>query len=168
MKKEVKNTTLVITDPCYIKNSFTATMYIDEPTIYGDWSCFCYIGDKEKATEISKEWNDVYSKFFHDYNFGGLSETEKEKIYEEYKEKKKEFKEKNTYGEFCSDSGNVAVYDYSTLDEKDKDWIKTHEWCACIIPDYSGEFEYVVETDDDGYKSAHIVGDNFFTSQSSF
>ena len=38
---KVKNITLVITDPCYIKNSYSATRYINESTIYGDWSCMC-------------------------------------------------------------------------------------------------------------------------------
>ena len=52
---KVKNITLVITDPCYIKNSGRATKYIDRNTIYGDWSCMCYKGDSEEAKKKSKE-----------------------------------------------------------------------------------------------------------------
>ena len=46
---KVEGITLVITDPCYIRNSDNATKYIDESTIYGDWSCMCYKGSKEEA-----------------------------------------------------------------------------------------------------------------------
>lgn len=160
----VKNTTLVITDPCYIKNSLFSTRYINERTIYGDWSCMCYKGDKEEAKKKSKEWDEFYLDFFHKYNFSDLNDEEKEKLREDFKNKKEEFINKNCYGEFCADSGRVAVYDYNTLSEEDQKWIKEHPWCACIIPDYTGEFHYVVEGDN----SAHIVGDTFYTTQSGF
>lgn len=163
----VKNITLVITDPCYIKNSGSATKYIDRDTIYGDWSCMCYKGDKEEAKKKSKEWDEYYFNLFKAYNFTGLDEAEKKKLYDEFSAKKKEFIKANCYGEFCADSGQVAVYDYNTLNEKDQNWVKEHDWCACIIPDYSGEFSYVVEGEGDN-RSAHIVGDGFFTAQSGF
>ena len=127
---KVEGITLVITDPCYIKKSPGVTKYLDRSTIYGDWSCMCYKGDKEEA-------------------------------------KKKAFIEANCYGEFCADSGQVAVFDYATLSETDKEWIKEHDWCACIVPDYTGEFEYVIEGVGDN-RSAHIVGDGFYTTQSGF
>ena len=124
---KVKNITLVITDPCYIKKSFfSVTRYID-----------------------------------------GLNEEEKKKLYKDYKNKKKEFIDINCYGEFCADSGRVAVYDYSTLSEEDQKWIDEHPWCACVIPDYTGEFHYVIEGDGDN-RSAHIIGDGFYTAQSGF
>lgn len=163
---KVKNITLVITDPCYIKKSlFSVTKYIDERTIYGDWSCMCYKGDKEEAKKKSKEWDKFYFDFFHKYNFSGLNEEEKKKLREDFKIKKKEFIDKNCYGEFCADSGRVAVYDYNTLSEEDQKWVNEQPWCACIIPDYTGEFHYVVEGEGDN-RSAHIVGDTFYTTQS--
>ena len=163
---KVKNITLVITDPCYIKKSlFSVTKYIDERTIYGDWSCMCYKGDKEEAKKKSKEWDKFYFDFFHKYNFSGLNEEEKKKLREDFKNKKKEFIDKNCYGEFCADSGRVAVYDYNTLSEEDQKWVNEQPWCACIIPDYTGEFHYVIEGEGDN-RSAHIVGDTFYTTQS--
>lgn len=164
---KVKNITLVITDPCYMKNSYSATRYIKESTIYGDWSCMCYKGSKEEAKQKSKEWDEFYFDFFHKYNFSGLEKEEKEKLYEEFKNKKEQFISENCYGEFCADGGQVAVYDYNTLVEKDQNWIKEHPWCACVIPNYTGEFEYVIEGEGQ-HRSAHIVGDTFYTTQSGF
>lgn len=164
---KVKNITLVITDPCYIKNSYSATRYINESTIYGDWSCMCYKGNKDEVKKKTKEWDKFYSDFFYKYNFSGLNKEEKKKLYEDYKNKKKEFIDINCYGEFCADSGQVAVYDYSTLSEEDQKWINKHPWCACIIPDYTGEFHYMVEKDGE-HRSAHIIGDTFYTAQSGF
>lgn len=163
---KVKGITLVITDPCYIKKSlFSVTKYIDEGTIYGDWSCMCYKGDKEEAKKKSKEWDKFYFDYFQKYNFSGLNEEEKKKLREDFKIKKKEFIDKNCYGEFCADSGRVAVYDYNTLSEEDQKWVNEQPWCACIIPNYTGEFHYVVEGEGDN-RSAHIVGDGFYTTQS--
>lgn len=162
---KVENVTLVITDPCYIKHTSTARAFIIESTIYGDWSCMCYKGDSEEAKKKSKEWDTYYFNFFNTYNFGGLNEEEKKNLFKEFDETKKAFIEANCYGEFCADGGRVAVYDYDKLNEKDQDWIKEHDWCACIIPNYTGEFEYVVE-EEDGNRSAHIVGDGFYTTQS--
>lgn len=159
---KVKNTTLVITDPCYIKESWSGNAYINKTTIYGDWSCMCYKCDEEEAREKANKWDEYYFGFFHKYNFSGLGEDEKKKAYEEFAKRKKEWIEENCFGEFCADSGRVAVYDYDTLKEKDKEWIKEHPWCACIIPNYTGSFEYVVDKDD----NAHIVGDGFYTTQS--
>lgn len=162
---KVKNITLVITDPCYIKNSGRVTKYIDRNTIYGDWSCMCYKGDSEEAKKKSKEWDKYYFNYFKTYNFGGLNKEEKKNLYKEFAEKKKAFIKANCYGEFCADSGRVAVFDYATLSETDKEWIKEHDWCACLVPDYTGEFAYVIEGEG-GNRSAHIVGDGFYTTQS--
>ena len=159
---KVEGITLVITDPCYIRNSDNATKYIDECRIYGDWSCMCYKCDKEEAKEKSKEWDEYYFNFFNTYNITGSK-----KLYNEYSAKKKEFIKANCYGEFCADSGQVAVFDYATLSETDKEWIKQHDWCACVIPDYTGEFHYAIE-DEGNNCSAHIVGDGFYTTQSGF
>ena len=59
---KVKNITLVITDPCYIKNSYSATRYINESTIYGDWSRMCYKGHKNEVKKKIKEWDKFYFK----------------------------------------------------------------------------------------------------------
>lgn len=161
---KVKNITLVITDPCYIKHS-VGTKFIDENTIYGDWSCMCYKCNAEEAKKKASEWDKIYFEFFRRYNSidnsTELNKAERKKLHEEFIKVKKKFIEDNCYGEFCADSGRVAVYDYNKLSEKDQNWILEHSWCACVIPDYTGEFNYVVEN-----KSAHIVGDSFYTTQS--
>ena len=161
MKIEVKNTNLLITDPCYIRGH--TKKYLDESTIYGDWSCMCYrSGNVEEVTKKANEWSKYYFDFFHKYNFETISKDEKQKIWEDFKSKKDEFIEENCFGEFCADSGQVAVFDYNTLTEKDKEWVNSHPWCACVVPNYSGTFEYVL--DENG--NAHIVGDTFYTMQS--
>jgi hypothetical protein len=71
---KVKNRTLVITDPCYVKNTFGARAFINASTIYGDWSCMCYKCDKEEAMEKSKEWDKQYFEFFNAYNFSDLND----------------------------------------------------------------------------------------------
>jgi len=67
---KVENKTLAIRDPCYVATK-GATCYINESTIYGDWSCMCYKCDKEQAKEKSKEWDKIYFGFFNEYNFDG-------------------------------------------------------------------------------------------------
>ena len=81
---KVEGITLVITDPCYIKKSPSVTKYLDRSTIYGDWSCMCYKGDKEEAKKKSKEWDNYYFNFFNTYNFGDLNKEEK-KLYRDKK-----------------------------------------------------------------------------------
>ena len=165
---KVTNSTIVITDPCYIKHS--GTPQISKRTLYGDWSCFCYKGTKEVAKEIARQWDERYLKFFHEYNFTGKTKEEKTALYEEFSKDKAAFKQEHTYGEFCADSGMVAVFEWQFLSEEDKQWVKDHPRCACVIENYSGDIEYIVEEEPaesgDTYKSAHIVGDNFYTSQS--
>lgn len=167
---QVTNMTLVITDPCYIKNNFHAHPLINEGTIYGDWSCFCYKGKKEECKQFIDEWDEFYFDFFHKYNFTGKTEEEKKVLAEEFKQKQEEFVKEHTFGQFCADSGRVAVYDYRQLTEENKKWVAEHPWCACLVPDYTGEVKYVVEREIDengkAHESAHIVGDNFYTSQS--
>ena len=79
---KVEGITLVITDPCYIKKSPGVTKYFDRSTIYGDWSCMCYKGDKEEAKKKSKEWDNYYFNFFNTYNFGDLNKEEKKALIE--------------------------------------------------------------------------------------
>lgn len=165
---KVTNSTIVITDPCYIKHS--GSPQINKSTLYGDWSCFCYKGTKEEVKELIRQWDEQYFKFFHEYNFTGKTEEEKKALYEEFEKAKTAFKQEHTYGEFCADSGMVAVYEWCFLTEEDKQWVKDHPWCACVIENYTGDIEYVVEseTDENGktHETAHIVGHNFYTSQS--
>ena len=69
--------TIVITDPCYLDNRadkldlweasdygenlsvFGCSQWISEGTIYGDWSCTTYKGDKEKLSEFFKKANET-------------------------------------------------------------------------------------------------------------
>lgn len=155
---QVKNMTLVITDPDYLSGGKSL---INKSTIYGDWSCMCYKGSKEEVKKKSHEWDEKYFGFFDKYN-SQTSKEGKDKVEQEYQQLKKKWLEDYCYGEFCADSGRVAVFDYDSLSENSKQWAKEHPWCACIIPDYTGNVEYVVEEDN----SAHIVGDTFYTTQS--
>ena len=159
----INKETLVITDPCYVKGP--ARPFINESTIYGDWSCMAYKTSREEAIRLSKEWDEYYNKFFHEYNFTGLSDEKKEECYAEFKKHKDEWIEKYCYGEFCADSGRVAVYTLTEIENNSPEfveWAKEHPWCVTFVPDYSGSVEYIVGDN----KDVHIVGENLYTSQS--
>lgn len=73
----------------------------------------------------------------------------------------------NPIGEFCADTGMVAVF---LLDEVLKynpnftKWMEEHSWCVTLIKDFDGDVEYFVDNND----NAHIIGKgniNFFTTQ---
>ena len=174
----VENKTIIITDPCYIsdgecedwKNDYEP--YIVKNTLYGDWSCRVYKGNKEDIENIINGWDTFYGDWWKRWNFEVLTEEEKEKLRKELNEKEAEYKKKYSYGSFCADAGMVAVYDASKIPAEKLEWCKSHYWCACFIENYTGPIKYVVEeeVDEDGhkYKAAHIVGDGFYSSQSGF
>ena len=166
----INHETLIITDPCYVKSGNNFAI-IKESTIYGDWSCMVYKGTKEEVKNLIEQWDEYYFDFFKKYNFSGLEDTEQKKLYSEFKEKKKQWLEEHCYGEFCADSGQVAVYKMSVIEKRCPEflkWAEEHPWCVCFVPDYSGSVSYIVEETESGEKTAHIVGDNFYSTQSGF
>ena len=154
---------IVITDPCYVKHP-NGTILPATSTIYGDWSCMVYPGELGKNNDF-KDWDDVYFSFFKKYNWGGLTKEEKDAEYKKFDEFHKNWVKEHTLGEFCADSGQVAVYDFDQLDKTDQDWLTEHYWCAAIIRDFNGTIETHVEND-----ALHIIGVSdtkpFFTTQS--
>ena len=177
--------TIIITDPCYIIKDedwdrcdcggnvkcLGFENCICEDTIYGDWTCFTYKGSEPNA-EIIRSWDDLYFKFFKEYNSKECRDNpeKRRKLHDNFIRNKSDFLNKYCYGEFCADTGQVAVFN---LDEVRKynpdidDWIASHKWCATIISDFDGEVEYQI--DDNG--DAHIVGIgniDFYTTQSGF
>ena len=186
----VENKNLLITDPIYLNEfldgtNVEVTPIIRETTIYGDWSCMVYKGtDVEAMREKSKEWNKIYFDYFNkvsvlnNKNVLGEYDDEIQSLLTEFEEKKKEWIDKYCFGEFSADSGTVAVY---TMEDIEKAlvgskleklfnefyiWYSSEDNCyACLIPNYTGEVEYVVEGEGDE-ETAHIKGDNFYTFQS--
>jgi hypothetical protein len=151
--------TIVITDPCYLESRPPLKR---RDTIYGDWSCMVYKGDRKENT-LPEEWDEKYFAFFSSYN-SGLTEKEKEKKYKEFMAFKDKWLEDNCLGEFCADGGEVAVFDWDSLSQTDKDWCKSHPWCAAIIKDFTGHVDFEVEDD-----CVFVVGKgnfNFFSIQS--
>jgi len=175
---EVKDKTIVITDPCYVSDAeceewkYRYSPYIVKDTKYGDWSCYVYKGTKEEIEKVKEEWNDFYIPWWNKWNFQDLTDEEKEQLDKEFEQKTKEYKDNYTYGSFCADAGMVAVYDAANLPKDVIENLKEHYWCACFIENYTGPIKYVVEehVDEDGekYVSAHIVGDGFYSAQSGF
>ncbi len=152
---------IVITDPCYIKESGRPMM--ERNTIYGDWSCMVYSG-KLNENKNPEEWDETYFKFFNEYNFSGKTQEEKEAMQKEFKEKKDKWLKEKTLGEFCADAGMVAVFKWDWLSERDQKWIMEHPWCAAVIPDVVGDVDIVVVDD-----SVHVVCEGetpFFSTQS--
>ena len=164
MKKRIKGT-VIITDPCYVKG--TSWHLMKRNTIYGDWSCMVYPGTIEGNTK-PLEWDKKYFEFFNEYNFSGKSKEEKKELCAKHNDFKKKWLEENgILGEFCADSGEVAVYD--SLDDKDYEWCEKHPWCATIIKDFDGEVEIVERNDEAGHKTVHVIGTGnkpFFSVQS--
>lgn len=68
-----------------------------------------------------------------------------------YECKKGKFPKNGTkpFGSFCADSGEVCVEDIRNCPKKSKilDWVKSHEWCATVIPNFKGTVEYKIRTD---------------------
>lgn len=158
---------LVITDPCYT-HDYNPRKEICRGTIYGDWSCHTFKGTREEVQDKIKEWQDYYAKAWHDVNFE-LQGEEKETKRAEMKAKREEL-EKDTYGQFCADSGQVCVFimddDNYPFVPKFKKWAKEHPWCLTIIPDFEGTVEELVIDDE-----LHLVGKGnkpFFTAQTGF
>ena len=154
--------TIIITDPCYIiRNDYTndnddwvkceygqnmetlgISHYICEDTIYGDWSCTVF-----QTTE------NPY------YNLEALEDAYDSDEYVKIDCPK--------LGQFCADSGMVAVFNLDEVRKYNSDideWIASHNWCVTIITDFDGEVNYCVDRQD----GAHILGIgniNFFTVQ---
>ena len=182
--------TIVITDPCYLNSDIPESStserwwdmvqygdnleatginhYICESTLYGDWSCNTYKGTFEEIKQACKTWDKYYFTFFEKYNNPNLSVEEKNKLYEEYKQYKKQFNTEHTLGSFCADAGMVCVVyleDVLKFNPNFKQWANTHTWCVTIIEDFNGNIEYEIDENNE----AHIVGIgniNFYTSQS--
>lgn len=177
------NSTIIITDPCYIVKDndwdkcgdhmerLGLTNYICEDTIYGDWTCFTYKGS-EPNEETINNWNDIYLKFFYDCNSQEYRDNpgKRKELYDNFIKNKQDFLGKYCYGEFCADAGMVGVFDLDEVRKYNPDideWIASHKWCVTVIPDFDGEVEYQI--DDNG--DAHIVGTgniDFYTTQSGF
>lgn len=175
---EVVNKTIIITDPCYISDGECEDWkddyapYIVKNTIYGDWSCSVYKGSKEEVEDIIEAWDQFYIPWWEAINRKDLTSEEKDVLEEKYQKKSAEYKEKYLIGNFCADAGMVAVYDADKIPAEKLQWCKEHDWCACFIENYTGPIKYVTEEHiaEDGhkYKTAHIVGNCFYTSQSGF
>lgn len=162
--RKIKNTTLVITDPCYIKGGICL---MERNTIYGDWSCMVFHGNVEEDSGIVDELSKLYFDFFKDYNFTEKTTEEKEEMYNEWKDRKEKWMSDNgVLGEFCADGGMVGIFDWEYMCDKDKEWCKSHPWCATIIENWSGEIDIKVING-----SVHVVGYGdkpFFSAQTGF
>lgn len=68
-----------------------------------------------------------------------------------YECKKGKFPKNGTkpFGSFCADAGLVCVEDIRNCSKKSEilDWVKSHKWCATIIPNFKGTVEYKIRTD---------------------
>lgn len=153
--------TIVITDPCYLQ----AHPLKQRNTIYGDWSCMVYPGDLESNT-LYDEWDRYYFKSFRDCNDKKVWKTEenRKKMCEELRAYKKKWLENYCLGEFCADAGEVGIFKYDYLTDKDKEFCKTHPWCACIIENFDGDVDFL-EKD----RAVYVIGKgnkDFFSVQS--
>ena len=151
---------MVITDPCYLRE---AKPLMEDSTIYGDWSCMVYPGKLEEST-LPDEWRKYYIEFNRKRK---ILPNEKELFIEEWRKLKEEGLKNNTLGEFCADSGRVAVFDYAKLPEKYKLWIESHHWCATIIENFTGNIKFY----DSDRDTRHVIGEGdkpFFSVQSGF
>ena len=160
----VINTILVITDPCYLEHS---SSLMKRSTIYGDWSCMVYKGNRKDNT-LYEQWNETYFKFFYEYNSKPLinNPEDRKKRLEEFKAFKEKWLKEHCLGEFCADAGAVGVFSWNTMDPKDREWCKEHPWCAAIIEDFTGDVEFEVEDE-----TVYVVGKgnfDFFSTQSGF
>lgn len=158
---ELTNATIVITDPCYLRESHPS---MEKSTIYGDWSCMVYPGKLEES-ELPNKWIEHYLSFLKKRN-NAKTEEEKTAIREEWVKFKEGWK-KNILGEFCADSGQVGVFEWNRLSERDRQWVTDHPWCATVIEDFTGTVTFY----DSDKETRHVIGEGnkpFFSVQSGF
>ncbi len=190
---------IIITDPCYIiraehhgtkpltKDDWSACDYgqnmgalgihnfLTANTEYGDWSCTT-IKEAEGSEELIARLNEMYVKFFSDYNNIKVYKTE---------EHRKEMLEAHTaeydkivedsglvLGHFCADAGLVSVF---LLEEvlkynPDFDYHLNKPWTTTLIKDFDGDVE-ITHRGDGEEPEVSVVGKgniNFYTSQTGF
>lgn len=140
---------------------------ISEPTIYGDWSCTTWSTPRNDLEVQIKELNDLY-----DRRWGILKKYGKHSdLYNLYDKQCTEATANIlSLGNFCADSGMVAVFLLEEVLIYNPDfskWIEEHPWCVTVIHDFDGDVQYYIDENND----AHIIGRgniNFFTSQTGF
>ena len=148
---------ILITDPCYIidkskendwdESDYGQNMealginnYFTESTLCGDWSCDVF--------KIAENPYDIIDKFAEASENGDDYDIDVEHL-----------------GEFGADSGLVSVFDLNEVRKYNPnidEWVKAHNWCATIIPNFDGEVSYYVDKEG----MAHVLGVgniNFFT-----
>ena len=153
---------IVITDPCYMKDSLPE---MQRSTLYGDWSCMVYPGKKEENQDY-KEWDEVYLRFWNDYNDTELPEAGRKNLAEDFRKFKDKWVNEKILGQFSADAGQVGIFLWSKLAEEDKKWAVEHPWCVAVVKDFTGNVNFVVEG-----RQVYVVGDGdkpFFSVQSGF
>lgn len=159
--------------------------YLTSSTEYGDWSCTT-IKDDEKSKELVGKMNEHYLKFFHEYNFTGKTNEEKEKLSEQFQKERAEFNTSDlVLGHFCADAGLVSVF---LLEEvlkynPDFDYHLNNLHTTTLIKDFDGDIEIthrktngVSEELDEEYTEESdyeisVIGKgnvNFYTTQTGF
>ena len=178
--------TIVITDPCYLRHDslnsyeyweksgygedlsvFGCSQWISESTIYGDWSCTTYKGDKEKLSEFFKKANEIQEPLWGDFNSDEELAEVRDAVYEKLNKLEESYGGLAELGEFCADAGMVCVVyldEVLKINPTFKQWAEEHTWCVTVIEDFDGDVRYIVDDNDE----AHIVGEgniNFYTTQ---
>ena len=178
--------TIVITDPCYLRHDslnsyeyweksgygedlsvFGCSQWISEDTLYGDWSCTTYKGDKEKLSEFFKKANEIQEPLWRDFSSDEELAEVRDAVYEKLNKLEESYGGLTELGKFCADSGMVCVVYLDEVLKANptfKQWAEEHTWCVTIIEDFDGDVRYIVDDNDE----AHIVGEgniNFYTTQ---
>ena len=178
--------TIVITDPCYLRHDslnsyeyweksgygedlsvFGCSQWISEGTIYGDWSCTTYKGNKEKLSEFFKKANEIREPLWKDFDSEKELVKVRDAVYEKLSKLIESYGDLTELGQFCADAGMVCVVyldEVLKVNPGFKKWAEEHTWCATIIENFDGDVNYEVDEDMD----AHIVGKgniNFYTTQ---
>lgn len=177
--------TIVITDPCYLDNGdcnldlweasgygedlsvFGCSQWISEGTIYGDWSCTTYKGDKEKLSKFFKKANEIRKPLWRYFDSEEELTKVRDTVYEELNKLIESYGSLTELGQFCADAGMVCVVyldEVLKINPGFKKWAEEHTWCATIIENFDGDVNYEVDEDMD----SHIVGKgniDFYTTQ---
>ena len=116
--------TIVITDPCYLDNGegnldlweassygedlsvLGCSQWISEGTIYGDWSCTTYQGDKEKLSELFKKANEIREPLWRDFDSNEELAKVRDAVYEKLAELVESYGDLTELGKFCADAGD--------------------------------------------------------------
>lgn len=155
---------ILITDPCYIckkedestrpkwKDYFTYKNMTEYPDYNGHYYSEQFKKEEEKYNKVYQVWLDENNDWrkcncgFDCERLGINNYITNSTLYGDWGCTTYNKDTKEAIGEFCADSGLVAVFLLDEVRAYNSDidnWIKEHPWCATVIKDFDGIVNFI-------------------------